>query len=105
VTVLLSILLQSLHTYGHFLKQFSQTECHHKYNVTAADHIVTITVLTTVRSVISHLDRIFPVDFAYKLNENFMKRPCFLETAEIIISFSGSLYSLRAPPVKTWANF
>jgi hypothetical protein len=68
-------------------------------------HIVTITVLTTVRSVISHLDLISPVDFAYKLNENFAKRPCFLETAEIIISFSGSLYSLRAPPVKTWANF
>jgi hypothetical protein len=36
VTVLFSILFQSLHTYGHFVKAFFQTECHHKHNGTTA---------------------------------------------------------------------
>jgi hypothetical protein len=102
VAVLLSILLQSLHTYGHFVKQFSQTECHHKYNVTGAD-ITHSHHHSFDDCKVCHFtfgSYISPVDFAYKLNENFAKLPCFLETGETIIIFSGSLYSLRAPPVK-----
>jgi hypothetical protein len=32
MTVLFSILFQSLHTYAHFVKQFAEKECHHKKN-------------------------------------------------------------------------
>jgi hypothetical protein len=104
VTVLFSILLQSLHTYGHFVEQFSQTECHHKYSGTGAEishsHHHSFDDCKVCHFTFGSY--ISPVDFAYKLNENFAKRPCFLETGETIISFSGSLYSLRGPPVNNF---
>ena len=101
VTVLFSILLQSVHAYDHFVKQFSQTECHHKYNRSNAE--------------ISHSHHqgfddckvchftfgsyISAVGFAYKLKTNFATFPYFPETGDAIILFSGSLYSHRGPPV------
>jgi hypothetical protein len=101
VTVLLSILLQSLHTYGHFVKQFSQTECQHKYSVTNAEishsHHHSFDDCKVCHFTFGSYNS--PVEFAYKLNENFAKPPYFLETREAIISFSGSLYSHRGPPV------
>jgi hypothetical protein len=54
VTVLFSILFQSLHTYGHFVKAFFQTECHHKHNGTTAQ-IISIIVSTLVKCAISLL--------------------------------------------------
>jgi hypothetical protein len=101
VTVLFSILLQSVHTYGHFVEQFSQTECQHKYNVTAAEishsHHHSFDDCKVCHFTFGSY--ISPVDFAYKLEKNFAKLACFFETGEAIISFSGSLYSYRGPPV------
>ena len=101
VTVLFSILLQSIHTYGHFVKQFSQTECHHKYNLTGAEishsHHHSFDDCKVCHFTFGSY--ISPVEFAYKLNENFAKPLYFLETRDSIISFSGSLYSHRGPPV------
>jgi hypothetical protein len=54
------------------LKQFSQTECHHKYNVTAADishsHHHSFDDCKVCHFTFGSY--ISPVDFAYKLNEN-----------------------------------
>ncbi|WP_091428373.1 hypothetical protein [Flavobacterium degerlachei] len=100
VTVLFTILSQSFHTYEHFVKQFSQTECHHKYNgngpeITHQHHKFDDCKVChfTFGSYIS------PVEFAYKLNSNFKTFTYFHETADAIIVFSGSLYSHRGPPV------
>jgi hypothetical protein len=101
VTVLFSILLQSLHTYGHFVKQFSQTECHHKYNLTGAEILHSHHHSFDDCKVCNFTfgSYISPVEFAYKLNENFINLPCLVETGERFLSFSGSLYSHRGPPV------
>jgi hypothetical protein len=104
VTVLLSILLQSIHTYGHFVKQFSQTECQHKYSGAnpeiAHSHHHSFDDCKVCQFTFGSY--ISPGEFAYKLNANFATLLYFLETGEAIISFSGSLYSHRGPPVHSF---
>jgi hypothetical protein len=100
VTVLFSILLQSFHTYEHFVKQFSQKECHHKYNGNSPE--ITHQHHNFDDCKVCHFTfgtYISAVAFSYKLNSNFKTVPYFLATADAIISFSGSLYSHRGPPV------
>lgn len=100
VTVLFAILLQSFHTYGHFVKQFLQTECHHKYNGTNPE--ITHQHHNFDDCKVCHFtfgSYISPIEFANKLNTNYAALPYFLESGDAIISFSGSLYSHRGPPV------
>jgi hypothetical protein len=99
VTVLFSILFQSLHTYEHFIKQFSSTECHHKYShgepeITHQHHNFDDCKVChfTFGSYVS------PEVFAYSLQTNYKQTPYFFEKGKIFISFPGSLYSLRGPP-------
>ena len=100
VTVLFSMLFQSLHTYEHLAKQLSQKQCYHKYNVTGAE-------ITHQHQKVDHCyvcefafgSYITPKDFSYQLYSSIEEIPYFFTTAEKVISFSGSLYSLRGPPV------
>lgn len=97
--VLFSILFQSLHVYEHFVKQFSEEVCHHKYNGTQAE-------ITHQHHNLDHCNvchftfgaYISPEVFVYKLNSNFKQVPYFFKIGKAIISFSGSLYSHRGPP-------
>ncbi|HEY4618437.1 MAG TPA: hypothetical protein VIH09_09615 [Flavobacterium sp.] len=102
VTVLFSILLQSVHAYDHFVKQFSQSECHHKYN--GSNPEITHQHHNFEDCKVCHFtfgSYVSPVEFAYKLNSNFEVFSCSFATADAVISFSGSLYAHRGPPVKS----
>jgi hypothetical protein len=100
VAVLFSILFQSFHTYTHLEQQLSQKQCHHKYNVTQKeithqhhnfDHCYVCDF--TFGSYIS------PKEFSYQLYSTYKEIPYFISAEETVLSFSGSLYSLRGPPV------
>jgi hypothetical protein len=100
LTVLFSILFQSIHTYEHFIKQFLQTECHHKHNGTAAQITHQHHSFDTCK--VCHFTfgtYVAPKSFAYKLLSNYKEVPYFYKTAKGILSFSGSLYSHRGPPL------
>jgi hypothetical protein len=102
LTVLVSILAQGLHTYEHFLKQFAQAECHHKYNVTHTE--ITHQHHNFDDCKVCHFtfgSYVSPSQLVYKLCTNYRLIPCFFETGETIISFSGSLYSHRGPPINS----
>ena len=100
MTVLFSILIQSLHTYTHFVEQFAQTECQHKYNVTHTE--ITHQHHSFEQCSVCHFtfgSYVSPETFTYKFYSNYKLIPYFLRTTEKITLFSGSLYSLRGPPI------
>jgi hypothetical protein len=100
VTVLCSMLFQSLHTYEHWSKQLSQKQCHHKYNSTGEE-------ITHQHKKVDHCSvcefalgsYVPPTNLSYQLYATFDKIPYFFTASQTVISFSGSLYSLRGPPV------
>ena len=100
ITVLFSMLLQSWHTYEHVAKQLSQKQCHHKENVTGTE-------LTHQHQKVDHCavcefalgNYVSLKDISYQLRSTSKEIPYFFTENEAIISFSGSLYSLRGPPV------
>ena len=102
VTVLFSLLCQSLHTYEHLAKQLSEKQCHHKYNVTGTE-------ITHQHQKVDHCyvcefsfgSYITPKDFSYLVYSSSEEIPYFFIVPETVISFSGSLYSLRGPPVNS----
>jgi hypothetical protein len=90
VTVLFSILFQSLHTYEHFIKQFASTECHHKYSHGEPEITHHIIILMIVKCVILLFGSyVSPEVFAYSLKTITNKRPIFLRR-KTFISFPGS---------------
>jgi hypothetical protein len=100
LTLLFSILFQCIHTYEHFVKQFSQTECHHKQNGTTAQITHKHHSFDTCK--VCHFtfgSYVAPKVLAYTLISNYKVAPYFYKTARAIVSFSGSLYSLRGPPL------
>lgn len=102
VTVLFSILFQSVHTYEHLAQQLSEKHCDHKYNVSGTE-------ITHQHHKAEHCDLchfvfgnyISPKDFSYQLYSNIEEIPYFFTESEMFISFSGSLYYLRGPPVNS----
>jgi hypothetical protein len=101
VAVLISIVFQSFHTYEHLEKQLSQKECHHKYNskseITHQHHNLDHCYVCEY----AFGAYISPNNFSYQLNASYKETPCFLFATEVVLSFSGSLYSHRGPPVNS----
>ena len=99
VVVLFSMLLQSLHSYEHLIKLFSEKECHHHYSQKTEinhqhhpfDHcfVCEFTFGSYVSTALFSLKERITVtisqhySFLYKLTSQF---------------FKGSLFALRAPP-------
>ena len=90
--IVLAITLQSVHTYDHITRVFSEKQCHHKYaaNKTEIGH--------------SHhdSDHCFACEFTFStavksdtFSHNCTKSTIFKEISQ---SFRGSLFALRAPP-------
>ena len=83
-------------------KQLSEKHCDHKYNVSGTE-------ITHQHHKAEHCDLchfvfgnyISPKDFSYQLYSNIEEIPYFFTESEMFISFSGSLYSLRGPPVNS----
>lgn len=100
VAVLFSMLLQSVHSYEHLVKQLSQEICSHKYNSSTEithqhhnfDHcfVCDFTLSNFVSAEIYH--------FEFK-KTNLPSGYTFFESRLINYFFKGSLFALRAPPI------
>lgn len=100
--VLFSIFFQSIHSYEHLSEQMSQSICLHEEN----DNTANITHAHI------HFENCFVCQFSFsplKLSESFLLSSTNFELStnytlfklnEIVtISFKGSLFALRAPPL------
>lgn len=100
LTVLFSILFQSIHSYEHIVKQLSEKQCHHNYNdpngeITHQHHDYELCY-------VCHFvfgSYIVPEQFAFQFHTFNFEVPYFAATAEKIFSFSESTYLLRGPPI------
>jgi len=98
VVLLFSIVFQSFDSFSHFEKQFTQKECHHKYNSSSEithqhhnfDHCY-VCQFAFSNSISSQ-------KFSFQFYSESRQTPYFFANPESVFSFSGSLYSLRAPP-------
>ena len=100
MTVLFSMLFQSFHSYEHLAEKFSEKICHHgesenKAEFTHHHHIIdhcfvcefTFTPFFTAKT------------FCYNIYNFPTEIPYFFSVFPLPESFSGSLYSLRGPPL------
>lgn len=99
--ILFAIFFQSIHSFEHLVKQFSEKKCHHVYH----DH------KTEVTHGHDGLEKCFVCEFAFsnaikpekKVNTFFRiditsKKP-FLNFTDVPSFFKGASFSLRGPPV------
>ncbi|MCD0474431.1 hypothetical protein LPB87_08480 [Flavobacterium sp. EDS] len=100
MTVLFSMLFQSFHSYEHIVQEFSKKQCHHEYNVTNTE--ITHQHHNLDYCYVCHFaisSYITPERFTFQLPVFHDEIPYFFTFSETAISFSGSLYSLRGPPI------
>ena len=100
MTVLFSILFQSLHTYEHFVQQFADKECHHKKN-NYGEPEITHQHHSQDDCKVCHFSfgsYITPKVLGYNLLLKYKQVPYFYGTQQDIFIFSGSMYSHRGPP-------
>lgn len=99
VTLLLSIVLQYFHAHEHYLEQLAQPTCHHDSQGNKSQ--ITHEHYKLESCSVCHFafgNYITPEVFQCQFQTNYKLIPYFSATAKKIISFSGSLYSLRGPP-------
>jgi hypothetical protein len=99
--VLLSVLFQSFHSYEHFLKKTTEKVCEHKHKKSGS-------YLTHEHS---KFENCFVCQFNFSPFElpeslslqikkiNFTTKISFFYSKEILILYSGSLLTLRGPPI------
>ncbi len=98
LALLISIVVQSLHGYEHLEKQFSEKVCEHKHaNSTELTHQHKSFEQCLVCAISFH-SSIAAENFVYHLASDSQVAANYFFTSPTIISFSGSLYSLRGPP-------
>ncbi|MBF7092131.1 hypothetical protein IUY40_11325 [Flavobacterium sp. ALJ2] len=100
ITVLFSMLFQSFHSYEHIVQEFSKKQCHHEYNVTNTE--ITHQHHNFDYCYVCHFaisSYITPEKFTFQLPVFHDEIPYFFNFSGTIILFSGSLYSLRGPPI------
>jgi hypothetical protein len=100
MAVLFAMLFQSFHSYEHLGKLLSQKQCHHKYNLHK----------TEITHAHHNFDHCFVCEFtfgsflapekvSYKVYAVHKAIPYFFVAPKAVISFSGSQYLLRGPPL------
>ncbi len=99
LTILFSILFQSIHSYEHIVKQLSEKQCHHDYNdpsgeITHQHHNYDVCY-------VCHFGLgtyIAPDHFAFQFHTFHKEIPYFFALTENVNSFSRIAYLLRGPP-------
>lgn len=99
VTILFSILFQSIHSYEHIVKQLSEKQCHHDYNdpngeITHQHHNYDLCYVCNF-AIGSY---IIPESFSFQIHSFNSEIPYFFALSEKIFSLSSSPYLLRGPP-------
>jgi hypothetical protein len=99
LTILFSILFQSVHSYEHIIKQLSEKQCHHDYNdpsgeITHQHHNYDLCYVCNF----AFGSYIVPENFSFQFHTFHKEIPYFFAFSENINSFSESAYFLRGPP-------
>lgn len=99
VTILFSILFQSIHSYEHIVKQLSEKQCHHDYNdpsgeITHQHHNYDLCYVCNF----AFGSYIVPESFSFKFNSFDSEIPYFFPLLEKVFSISKTSYLLRGPP-------
>jgi hypothetical protein len=99
LTILFSILFQSIHSYEHIVKQLSEKQCHHDYNdpsgeITHQHHDYDLCYVCHF----AFGSYIVPENFSFAFQTFHEEIPFFFVFSENVFSFSGSAYLLRGPP-------
>ncbi|OOG64709.1 hypothetical protein [Flavobacterium sp. A45] len=101
LAVLFSILLQSVHAYGHHSEQFIDKHCSHDHSKNKTEvthgHHISEKCFTCDFSFSSFTSTDFCV-FQFHKNSTFTTFPSFFSHQHSSF-FKGSLFSLRAPPL------
>ncbi|MCG9791641.1 hypothetical protein [Flavobacterium algicola] len=99
LTVLLSILLQSVHAQIHHYKEVAQHYCHHENheNKTQITHLHYKSESCSVCH-FSFGNYVSAEIFNFQFKFDFKLIPYFSVTAEKISAFSGCFHTLRGPP-------
>lgn len=99
LTVLFSILFQSIHSYEHIIKQLSEKQCHHDYNdpsgeITHQHHNYDLCYVCNF----AFGAYTIPEHFSFEFHNFNREIPYFFTVSENISLFSESAYLLRGPP-------
>jgi len=100
VTILFSILFQSIHSYEHIVKQLSEKQCHHAYNdpngeITHQHHNYDLCFVCNF----AFEGFIVPDSFSFQFHSFDSETPYFFPLSEKVYSISTTSYLLRGPPV------
>jgi len=100
LTIFLALLIQSIHSFHHIEEVFSKEHCHHEYS--QSKHQITH----------SHeFDKCFSCEFAFSSSLKLISKESYYLVIEVFKKeifnfynktpkhFSGSLFSLRGPPM------
>ncbi|KUJ63192.1 hypothetical protein AR687_03270 [Flavobacteriaceae bacterium CRH] len=99
LTVLFSILFQSIHSYEHIAKQLSEKQCHHNYNDPSGE--ITHQHHNYDLCYVCHFafgSYIVPEEFAFEFHTFKTEIPYFFTHSEKVFSTPESAYLLRGPP-------
>lgn len=99
VTILFSILFQSIHSYEHIVKQLTEKQCHHNYNdpsgeITHQHHDFEVCFVCNF----AFGSYIVPETFQFQFHSFEKEIPYFFSVSEKIFSISATSYFLRGPP-------
>ena len=100
-TILFSMVLQSFHAHEHYLEQLVQPKCHHETQGNKSQ--ITHQHYKAESCTVCHFafgSYTTPEIFHYQFQTDYRLIPYFSAIAKKVISFLGSLYSLRGPPLK-----
>jgi hypothetical protein len=100
LTVLFSILFQSIHSFEHIAKQLSEKQCHHSYNDPNGE--ITHQHDNYDLCYVCHFafgSYLVPEEFSFQFYTFTREIPYFFSIPEKIFSFSESAYLLRGPPI------
>ncbi|MWB95829.1 hypothetical protein GON26_15795 [Flavobacterium sp. GA093] len=100
LTILFSILFQSVHSYEHVAQQLSEKHCHHQYDEKQGG--ITHQHDNYDLCYVCHFafgSSIIPETFSFRFITFHKEIPYFFTIQENIILFSENAYLLRGPPV------
>lgn len=99
LTILFTILFQSIHSFEHIVKQLSEKQCHHDYNdpsgeITHQHHNYDFCYVCNF----AFGSYTTPDTFSFQFHTFQKEIPYFFTISEDISLFSESAYLLRGPP-------
>ncbi|MGX7667655.1 hypothetical protein [Flavobacterium pedocola] len=99
ISILFAILFQSVHSYEHLIKQFTEAHCEHQYDASKTEFTHSHHDFDDCFVCEFSLGNFTPVAFfSFSFHHYAVAKSVSFFNTEKPIVFSGSFFSLRAPP-------